>query len=533
MQFLPTIANVVWGLASLGAWRRYRDALNDPATAQEQLLQRYLRDNANTVAGRMYGFPSIRTIEEYQSRVPISTFDSIAPLVGRISRGDENVLTSQPVHRLVPSSGSTAAVKLIPYTTTLQREFSEAVDAWIADLYLHAPTLAAGPAYWCITPAASSERPFVNERSRVPVGFDDDGAYLGGVRGTLARAAMAVPATIRLSRNLESFRRLTLVHLLCARVLRVISVWHPSYLSMLFDALIQDWPTLVDDVAARDAARGRQLSRIEPNHISAIWPTLRLISCWGDGPARPHAAELAARTCGITMQPKGLLATEGVVTFPFGGHCPVAIRSHFFEFLTVDGRAALVHQLERGVEYTVVLTTGGGLYRYHLADRVIVNGAVGRTPSLEFIGKDDRVSDRFGEKLSDGFVARVLDTLFATFHPRPRFAMLAPEHLPSGVSYTLFVESGPTECGHGERNPPEGGLHDGELASRLEAGLRRNPHYAWCVDIGQLRPSRIVRVGAGADRAYVDFCVAQGQKLGDIKPVSLHPGTGWAGVLPC
>ena len=534
MQALPTIANIAWGLASLAAWRRYRRALEDPAATQERLLQRYLRDNANTVAGRKYGFSSIRTIAEYQSRVPISTFDAIAPLVEHIARGDDNVLTSQPVHRLVPSSGSTAAVKLIPYTTTLQREFSEAVDAWIADLYLGMPALAAGPAYWCITPAASSERPFVDERSRVPVGFEDDGAHLGGVRAALARAVMAVPATVRLSHNLESFRRATLVHLLCAADLRLISVWHPSYLSMLFDTLIQDWSRLVDDVAARDAARGRRLSRLAPDQISTIWPRLRLISCWGDGPARSHAADLAARTGGIAIQPKGLLATEGVVTIPFGGHSPVAIRSHFFEFLTADGHPTLVHQLERGVEYSVVLTTGGGLYRYHLADRVFVHGTVGRTPSLEFSGKDDRLSDRFGEKLSDGFVARVLDRLFTTT-ARPRFAMLAPEELAGQVAYTLFVESG--------SGPPEGGPYeydyeydadrDAALEARLEAGLRANPHYAWCVDIGQLRPSRVVRVGAGADRAYVDFCVAQGQKLGDIKPVSLHPRSGWAGVLPC
>jgi len=527
MQLLPTVANVIWGTASLAAWRRYRHALNHPAAAQQRLLQRYLRDNANTLAGRKYGFSAIRTIAEYQSRVPISTFDSIAPLVERISRGDQNILTGQPVTRLVPSSGSAAATKLIPYTTTLQGEFSEAVDAWIADLYLRTPALVGGPAYWCITPAASSERPFADGPTRVPIGFEDDGAYLGGVRGALARAVMAVPATVRLSRNLQSFRHATLKYLLAARDLRLISVWHPSYLTMLLDALIQDWSRLISELAATDATRARLLSRLEPDQISAIWPNLRVISCWADGPAEPYARELADRTRGVTIQPKGLLATEGVVTFPFAGRCPIAVTSHFFEFLTADGRAVLVHQLEPDVEYTVVLTTGGGLYRYHLADRVIVNGTVGRTPSLQFVGKDDRVSDRFGEKLSDGFVARLLDTLFSTVHPRPRFAMLAPEHLPTGVSYTLFVDSNPPQGGHCDGNA------DAALAARLEAGLRRNPHYAWCVDLGQLRPSRVVHVGAGADRAYVDYCVAQGQKLGDIKPASLHPATGWADVLPC
>jgi hypothetical protein len=386
-----------------------------------------------------------------------------------------------------------------------------------------------GPAYWSITPAAGTERPFIAETRQVQtsgpdlrpvsIGFDDDSAYLGGVRGALARAVMAVPPSVRMNHDLSSFRLATLRHLLLARELRVISVWHPSFLSSLLDTLQENWRRLVDDVATMNGARAAELHRAASDRISTVWPKLRVISCWGDGPARPHASALAARTPGIELQPKGLLATEGVVTIPFAGRHPLAIRSHFFEFLTSDNHSVLAHQLQPGTEYSVVLTTGGGLYRYHLADRVLVNGMVGRTPSLAFVGKDDRISDRFGEKLSDGFVSHVLDALFAAHGQTPRFAMLAPEESPAGVSYTLFVDRSSAQ--------PHG------LDARLEAALRKNPHYAWCVDLGQLRPARVVPVGPGADQAYVDFCVAHGQRLGDIKPVSLHTSTGWTDVLPC
>jgi len=523
MQIRPAVANGVWGAASLSAWQRFGQALRDPADAQERLLRRYLRENAATATGRTFGFSSIASIDDYQSRVPISTFDSMDPLVQRIAGGERNVLTCDPVRRLVPSSGSTSAVKLIPYTATLQREFSRAVDAWIADLYFHRPRLMLGPAYWSITPATAPERPFVNAESSVAIGFDDDSAYLGGVRGALTRAVMAVPSTVRFSRDLTSFRRTTLRHLVCARELRLISVWHPSFLTTLLDTLAWDWDAILNEVSTVDASRARELRRIAPNQVRAIWPHLGLISCWGDGPAQAAAGELATRLAGIEIQRKGLLATEGVVTIPFRGHHPLAIRSHFFEFLAADGRAALAHQLEPGAEYSVVLTTGGGLYRYHLADRVIVTGWVERTPSLAFVGKDDRVSDRRGEKLSDGFVAGVFDTLFAARRPRPRFAMLAPEERGSSVCYTLFIEADEGDTDRGEA----------PLAAMLEAGLRANPHYAWCVDIGQLHPARVVRVGPGANRAYVDFCVTQGQRMGDVKPVSLHPGTDWSRVLPC
>jgi hypothetical protein len=229
------------------------------------------------------------------------------------------------------------------------------------------------------------------------------------------------------------------------------------------------------------------------------------------------------------VEGKGLLATEGVVTIPFDGAHPVAVTSHFVECLDPSGCPALVHQLEAGVEYSVVLTTGGGLYRYHLADRVVVDGHVGATPSLRFVGKDDRVSDRVGEKLSDGFVANVISALFAG-RPAPRFAMLAPEEGGSagGVGYVLFVEFDGMDDGD---DTDGGGRVRADLASALERELRRNPHYAWSVDLGQLHPATLAIVPPGADQRYLDTCRSRGQKLGDIKPVSLHPATGWRDAL--
>ena len=52
------------------------------------------------------------------------------------------------------------------------------------------------------------------------------------------------------------------------------------------------------------------------------------------------------------------------------------------------------------------------MYRYRLGYRVLVDDFVYRTPSVQFVGRDDKVSDLFGEKLSDGFVAGVIDQLF-------------------------------------------------------------------------------------------------------------------------
>ena len=85
-----------------------------------------------------------------------------------------------------------------------------------------------------------------------------------------------------------------------------------------------------------------------------------------------------------------------------------AITSHFLEFLDQDhGDQRLVSELHEGREYSVLLTTGGGLWRYKLGDRVRVTGFAKRSPILEFLEKEDCVSDLRGEKLNAAFMARI------------------------------------------------------------------------------------------------------------------------------
>ena len=84
--------------------------------------------------------------------------------------------------------------------------------------------------------------------SEIPIGFDADTAYLGGTRQRLASAVMAVPDALRLIKSVEIFRYVTLLCLLRQRELRLISVWHPSFLTLLLDALPASWDALLADI---------------------------------------------------------------------------------------------------------------------------------------------------------------------------------------------------------------------------------------------------------------------------------------------
>jgi GH3 auxin-responsive promoter len=532
---LAAVAGAAWLSANLASYWRYRSALADPEASQWALLEQYLRANATTAFGRAHEFSSIRSIDAYRARVPVSSYAGIEPAIDDIARGGDNVLTRDSVRTLALSSGSVSAAKRIPFTRTLQKEFRRAVAPWLVDLYRRHPSLVSGCSYWSITPVAQEHAAVPG---RPPVGFEEDSAYLGAAWKHLVDATLAVPGAVRWVHDIESFRYVTLLFLLHRRDLSLISVWHPSFLTLLLDALAPHWPSLIDDV--RDGTirppkpfdaqlqqrllgslrprphRAAELATLAPDRITSIWPRLGLISCWGDAHARAHLPAVQRMIPGVAIQPKGLLATEAVVTIPFAGRMPLAIRSHFFEFFR-DGRSYLAHQLQTGEQYSVVVTTGGGLYRYRLDDLVEVNGFVGKTPALTFLGKADHVSDLCGEKLNESFVARALEQACRLAGVEPRWALLAPDRMTGTAGYTLYVES--TDA------PPIA------LAEFLEAGLSHNPHYQYCRSLGQLAPIRVFHSSGSMWPRYLAKCVERGQRLGDVKPLALSTSDGWSSVF--
>jgi GH3 auxin-responsive promoter len=536
MKLFSAMVNGGWIGAQGPSYLSFSAGLRHPEWAQQAILLRYLRANAETCFGQRHQFRSIRSVQEFQERVPLSTFEDYAESIGQVRAGAANVLTSEAVRCLQPSSGSTRAAKLIPYTSALQSEFGRAVGPWMFDLARSTPAILAGPAYWSVSPLRTQEidgaavsRP-VPASARTPaVGFESDSAYLGGWLERLVRRALVDCEDLKYAQDIGEFRRRTLVRLLNEPELRVISVWHPTFLTLLLDELAACWDELLALVAKGMPGAGRlrsippnrrradRLRPVDPGSGSELWPHLATISCWGDGHAAGLIANLKRRFPGVRIQPKGLIATEAVVSIPFEDGFPVAIRSHFFEFIDDRGAARTVSELEKASTYSVVVTTGGGLYRYQLRDRIRVEDFIHSTPSIRFVGKEDSVSDMCGEKLSEGLVADVLSRLLPAHAPAACFALMAPDISRGVPRYVLYLESQQRVSGR--------------LSGELEGALHLNPNYALCIRLGQLHPAQVEAVAPGSGERYLERLRVQGQRLGDIKPAALSPLTDWHSVF--
>lgn len=552
MPLLQTVANLLWAGSALPGALAFRWASRRVQATQRRLLMQILRRNAHTQFGIRHQFGQIDSPAAYQQTVPLATYDDLHPWLERIAAGEPNVLTAAPVRLLEPTSGSSAAPKLIPYTADLQADFQRGISPWIVHTFLHQPGLLHGSAYWSVTPVLARNR---RSPGGIPIGFEEESEYFGGFARRLIDRLLAVPPAVKLISHTDSFRYASLRFLLARPDLRLISVWNPTFLTLLLAPLAQWQEELLTDLAAGSLTPPRPLdpdlhrqltARLRPDPRRAgqvrtalaagyatppqqaaahrhIWPRLGLISCWADANAAAYAGQVARLFPQARLQPKGLLATEGFVSLPLAGAGPgaaLSVRSHFFEFLPADAPAArprLAHELEIGGTYAVVLTTAGGLYRYRLGDLIRVTGKVADCPRLTFLGRAGAISDWFGEKLHEPHVQAALAPLLAQADLHPDFLLLACETA-RPPAYALFIQA-----------PQAQAQQILALAAGLEEALAANPHYANCRRLGQLGPVRGFRIRQGGQAAFLARAVADGQRAGDVKPALLDRRTDWAG----
>jgi hypothetical protein len=244
-----------------------------------------------------------------------------------------------------------------------------------------------------------------------------------------------------------------------------------------------------------DAARSGRFDR--------VFPDLKVISCWADGSAAEEIAPVQAAFPGVYLQPKGLLATECFTSFPLVGEegSRLCVDAHFFEFRRLtDGRIFTADRISPG-EYELIVTTGGGFYRYCIGDIVeILEVYPDAPPRLRFLRRKGIASDLCGEKLTETFVRGVCQKLGIVSD----FCLLAPE----GLGYTLYTTAHITP-------------------DALDTALCESYHYRYCRDLGQLRQAEVVHVAGEPYKAYLARLTADGMRLGDIKPAFLSSKSGW------
>jgi hypothetical protein len=86
-----------------------------PVETQQENLFRIISAAASTEWGRKYDYSSVRTVKDYQMRVPVRSYEEYLPYIERLLKGESNVTWPGDIKWFAKSSGTTSAKsKFIP-----------------------------------------------------------------------------------------------------------------------------------------------------------------------------------------------------------------------------------------------------------------------------------------------------------------------------------------------------------------------------------------------------------------------------------
>ncbi|MEM7179302.1 MAG: GH3 auxin-responsive promoter family protein [Spirochaetota bacterium] len=498
---LTFFANSLWQKLCKRKWQKFASSAGDLQTVQSSYLQSLLQENQKCCFGLDHSLAKISSLEEFRKQIPILSYEDYASYVEQIRAGQEKVLSVSPVKKISFSSGTTSASKYLLLTKRLQQEFDGSISAWIYGLFQRFPQLRKGKAYFSISPVFSQ-----GLSSDKRYGFAKDSQYFGFWSAQLLSLVLAVPETANLFADSNSFYYYTSLSLLLTEDLALISIWNPSFLLLLLEYIDSNREQLCRSIVDkrvvfslhaglekdllnrlyRFSNRRNLLALLQGDRLDygKVWPSLAVISMWQDGFANRFVEQIRSQFPGVFLEAKGLVATEGFVSFPWYDKgdvlFPLAYTSHFFEFVDVESQDVFFPwEVKQDGIYEVILTTGGGLYRYRLQDTVQIYGFWRQLPLIRFLGKAGVVVDMTGEKLQEDFAKDCMQASFRHLGLSVEFYFLAAVVEQSERCYKLFCFS------------PGSILSSQLLLQDLEKRLCANFHYAYSRKMGQLAALRI------------------------------------------
>ena len=516
----------------LDAFERDADA---PERVQRELLARTLSGFAGTAYGRRFCDADPSTAEGFAAAVPLVRHEDLLPWIDRIEAGEPDVLNAERTVAFFRTSGSTSTPKLIPVTASLMRQKVAAFAVFWGGVYRDHPGVRTGTLVSNFIDAGGSER----TGSGLEI-CSESSFWARRGRGLHGLRRWPLPAELRRVADVDA-RLYAIARLLLQSPLHCIMCLNPSTLLQFCRTVAErsgeladglrtgSWGTRdasvlaaldIDGAAAlrshlvADPAAARRLAAAtrdgRPPPLRALWPELELVVCWRSGIVQPYFSQLAPYTDGVPVRDYVSQSSECMMAIPLadgtsGG--TLAYTSHFFEFIAEtdvdddDPATRFAWQLDAGMRYELVVTTGGGLYRYRTGDCVRVDGFSGRVPVIEFLYRLGRTSSVTGEKLTEHQVLEAAREAAVETGHEP-FEFLCHPCTGRVPHYGVMVDSpaAPVDAkADAAADAPPGDDPDARWLAAFERGLERaNSEYRDKRASGRLGPVRLRRVARHA-----------------------------------
>lgn len=351
MAIIPSLINWlnIKRVNQIELFRKY------PVETQHETLFSLLGKAASTEWGKKFGFSSIKSVNEYQSRLPVQTYEEIIPFVERLRKGEVNLLWPGEIKWFAKSSGTTSTKsKFIPMSSEALRDCHYRAAKDILILYtLQRPETGIFSGK-CLTLGGSHK---MNQ-------FSNDSLY-GDLSAILIENAPSWVEIIRTPRQkialMEDFEeKLNLITLTTVNenVTNISGV--PSWYLVLIKQIL--------------AHTGKK-------SLLEVWPNLEVFFHGGIC-FTPYRSQYRELIPGDQMQyMETYNASEGFfgIQDDLSSSDMLLMLDYgiFYEFIPADKVSSAsppvytIGEVQKGVNYAIVISTNGGLWRYMIGDTIV------------------------------------------------------------------------------------------------------------------------------------------------------------------
>lgn len=452
--------------------RRFLHETRQTRIVQHTRLMEFITKNSNSDFARDHHFHEIRTLKDYQKRVPLRGYDEHEPYIKRVREGNVGALFAPDTKILMfaMTSGTTAEPKTIPVTKESLNNYRMGWTIWGIQTFDAHPKITEKGMRNILQLVGNWRE--TTTQSGVPCGAIT--GLTAAMQNPLVRQTYCMPPSTMGIKSIEA-KYYVALRLSVGRDVALVIAANPSTLLGIARMGDREKETLIKDIhdgtlsnrwdipddvrrSLRSATffkakhTAKQLENIV-NRTGRLlprdyWPNLSLLGNWTGGTMGMYLKSYPEYFGDVAVRDIGLIASEGRFTIPIEDGTPggvLDIRRHFFEFIPEDQAESPqpdiveASDLIEGRHYFIIPTTAGGLYRYKINDLVRCVGKYNEAPILEFLNKGAHYSSLTGEKLSEFQVVAAVEQSLKALNLHVKSFLLLPTwgDVPR---YTLLIE---------------------------------------------------------------------------------------------
>ncbi|MBZ0207571.1 MAG: GH3 auxin-responsive promoter family protein [Flavobacteriales bacterium] len=352
-----------------------------PHEAQLEVFHKLVDAARYTEWGRRYDYSSINTPDEFRQRVPLQDYTSVKPWVDRMRAGEQNLLWPTDIRWFAKSSGTTnAKSKYIPVSREALEECHYKGGKDLLSLhYAMRPQSRLYQGMNMVLGGSSATEPLRND------------AYTGDLSAIIIRN-LPLWVEVRRTPVIET---------------ALMENWEEKVERMARETMREDVRSIAGVPSWTLVVLRRVLELTAKRDIMEVWPNLELFMHGGVS-FRPYREQYRKIFPSSNVNYlESYNASEGFfgITDRHGAEDLLLMLDYgiFFEFIPVKDLhreqppTKLLHEVEAGEEYALVISTNAGLWRYMIGDTVHFTDT--KPYRVQVSGRTRSFINAFGEEL--------------------------------------------------------------------------------------------------------------------------------------